>query len=702
MSIRRVRKRDGREVPFDKNKVRDAVLAAQAAVGEANDGLGGEVADLVELTLARYYAGRSGAGRSGSGADEGFFSEDEPGVRAEAIPDIEEIQDLVEKALIEMGRAAASKAYILYRDRRARARDALTVHETAHGQAALRSVRVRESGGSAPWSKARIVAALVEEAELGRELAEEVAARVEERVLKSGARRLSTALIRELVDNELVAMGLESALARHEPVAIPRHDLRMLLEHGPAMLAHAPGPARVTAGERIADAGVEGTIAGEILSRYALDDLLAEEAAERHLAGDYEVCDLARPHLHLVQAIPADLYLRGQPGARAAYELLDQLAGLCASVSRGIVLEAPAGLLAPLAKGARADAFNALAAWLAALRAIAHATGRRIDLASPIGRSPQVLLRTLEALAELEQANPGGPLPRVFLERTELRALLASETGARTLVDRLMGTGVLMVTWSRGEESFAGPGCRRRGREQGALACGGSVALNLARVARRAGPWREDLALENLSLLVEEAIDALAGLARFQRDHRAARSGEARGRIAYGLTPVGLREALRILGDGELRPGQGARLLGFMSEAARRFSAARGLSVTLTPFFGERAARRFARLDEKGKRASQHLLFGEVSPNEADAGEPYTTGFTLGGVELASGRASAELLATVPVGCWTADIERVPRMRDVEHPLLGSWERFDSLRAARREGDRITPDMGDPAATLFN
>lgn len=697
MTIRRVRKRDGREVPFDKLKVTNAVLSAQSAVGESDDGLAGEVADLVELTLARYYSGQ----RSGV-ADEGFFSTDaEGGVRAEAIPDIEEIQDLVEKALIEMGRAAASKAYILYRDRRARAREALTVHPSAGQESSLRALRVRESGGSVPWSKARIVAALVEEAELNRELAEEVAGRVEERVLKSGTKRLSTTLVRELVDNELVAMGLESALARHEPVALPRHDLRLLLEHGPSVVPQSGGPPRVPAGERIADGSVEGVIGGEILSRFALDDLLGEAAAERHLAGDFEVCDLNRPHLHLVQSIPADLYLRGQPGARAAYELLDQLAGLCASVSRGLVLEAPAGLLAPLAKGVRADSFSALAGWLAAVRAVAHSAGRRIDLASPIGRSPGILLRTLEALVELDQASPGGPLPRVFLDRVELRGLLVSHVAARPVVERLMSIGALIVTWSRDEERFAGPGCRRRGREQGALACGGTIALNLARVAHRAGPWREDLALEHLALLVEESIDTLAELARFQRDQRASRSGEARGRVAYALTPVGLREALRTLGDGELRPQQGARLLGFLSEAARRFSADRGLSVTLTPFFGERAARRFARLDQKGIRSNQQLLFGDVRSRELETGDGYSSGFTLGGVEHASGRAAAELLSTIPVGCWTSIVDRSAQLRDTEQPLLVAWERFDSLRVQRREGSRSASDQGETSATLF-
>ena len=112
-------------------------------------------------------------------------------------------------------------------------------------------------------------------------------------------------------------------------------------------------------------------------------------------------------------------------------------------------------------------------------------------------------------------------------------------------------------------------------------------------------------------------------------------------------------------------------------------------------------ARRFARLDQKGNRTSQQLLFGEVRAQQADTGEAYSSGFTLGGLELASGRAAAELLSTVPVGCWTPGIERGVHLRDTEQPLLVAWERFDSLRAQRREGSPAAPEHGDPSATLF-
>ena len=46
-------------------------------------------------------------------------------------PGIEEIQDTVEKVLIETGHARTAKAYILYRDRRARIRQSLQVRKPA-------------------------------------------------------------------------------------------------------------------------------------------------------------------------------------------------------------------------------------------------------------------------------------------------------------------------------------------------------------------------------------------------------------------------------------------------------------------------------------------------------------------------------------------------------------------------------------------
>jgi len=91
--IHKVVKRDGRVVDFDLNKIADAIFKAAKAVGGQNRELSVKLARQVADTYIRN--NKNGA-----------------------MPSVEEIQDLVEKVLIESGHAKTAKAYILYRNQR--------------------------------------------------------------------------------------------------------------------------------------------------------------------------------------------------------------------------------------------------------------------------------------------------------------------------------------------------------------------------------------------------------------------------------------------------------------------------------------------------------------------------------------------------------------------------------------------------------
>ncbi|MEW6171440.1 MAG: anaerobic ribonucleoside-triphosphate reductase, partial [Bacillota bacterium] len=93
-----IRKRDGREVPFDDSKITDAIFKAARAVG------GEDRETAMRLTLE--VLGMLKAKYNGSAFG------------------VEDVQDLVEKVLIEAGHARTAKAYILYRNWRTRIRDA--------------------------------------------------------------------------------------------------------------------------------------------------------------------------------------------------------------------------------------------------------------------------------------------------------------------------------------------------------------------------------------------------------------------------------------------------------------------------------------------------------------------------------------------------------------------------------------------------
>ena len=98
--IQMIIKRDGRVVPYDKEKIAVAVLRAMKASGEGTVSDAGRIADAVEGTLE----GICGA---------------EP-------PQIEVIQDTVEKELMHHEFPGTAKAYILYRANRTRARESRT------------------------------------------------------------------------------------------------------------------------------------------------------------------------------------------------------------------------------------------------------------------------------------------------------------------------------------------------------------------------------------------------------------------------------------------------------------------------------------------------------------------------------------------------------------------------------------------------
>jgi uridine kinase len=99
-------KRSGVKVPFTPQRITNAIYRAAVAVGgrdrETSEKLANQVISYLEKTLPEGY-----------------------------IPHVEEIQDAVEKILIENAHAKVAKAYILYRDERARLRsqrENLSIH----------------------------------------------------------------------------------------------------------------------------------------------------------------------------------------------------------------------------------------------------------------------------------------------------------------------------------------------------------------------------------------------------------------------------------------------------------------------------------------------------------------------------------------------------------------------------------------------
>lgn len=112
--IKHVNKRDGRVVPFTQERITNAIYRAAVAVGGRDKRTAERLSDQVVSLMEEKFP-------------------------PDKVPTVEEIQDIVEKVLIEDGHARTAKAYILYRDERNRRR--------------LQDKSTSERRENVPWAK---------------------------------------------------------------------------------------------------------------------------------------------------------------------------------------------------------------------------------------------------------------------------------------------------------------------------------------------------------------------------------------------------------------------------------------------------------------------------------------------------------------------------------------------------------------------
>jgi ribonucleoside-triphosphate reductase len=126
--ITKVRKRDGRIVPFDQERITEAIWKAAQAVGGKDRELAKKLSDKVVEILEEKFGGVT-------------------------IPHVEQIQDIVEKVLVETGHYKTAKAYILYREQKAKLRETknvfIDVEQTIDSYLTQSDWRVRENSNEA-------------------------------------------------------------------------------------------------------------------------------------------------------------------------------------------------------------------------------------------------------------------------------------------------------------------------------------------------------------------------------------------------------------------------------------------------------------------------------------------------------------------------------------------------------------------------
>lgn len=175
--IRQIRRDDGSLVPFRERKIADAVEEALKVAGTGDRVLADELAGVVTLFLENYHA--------------------------ESVPSLGDIEEMMGRVLRETGHTRAARALEELQHERRRLREELVVRSSGPG-----------SGGGAgdegqAYDRAVLVRGLVEDREIPEVLGEEIAAAVEQRLIRSGLKSVTTAFLRELVEYELRDRGIE-------------------------------------------------------------------------------------------------------------------------------------------------------------------------------------------------------------------------------------------------------------------------------------------------------------------------------------------------------------------------------------------------------------------------------------------------------------------------------------------------------------
>ncbi len=136
------------------------------------------------------------------------------------------------------------------------------------------------------WDRKKIADALVKEARINNKDAHQIAKNVEKKIISSGLKKITTSLIREIVDNELLSLGYVANLKRQVSLGIPTYNLEQIIfsksQENSNIAAHNPE-------------AVNLAIAETTLKQYALNNIFSKEVADAHLEGRIHLHDLGYP-----------------------------------------------------------------------------------------------------------------------------------------------------------------------------------------------------------------------------------------------------------------------------------------------------------------------------------------------------------------------------------------------------------------------
>ena len=271
-----VMKRDGVIVDFDEEKIADAIFEAARTLGGTDYQLSWHLARKVHNALPSLKA-NSHYLHSGKN-----------------FPHVEDIHDAVEHVLKEEQHENTYLAFRLHRRIRAKVRqkkESLKVfgdHVTGDStDKNLLIVDVMSAESSKSWDRSRIEIALLNDTDISVKDAKAIAKSVENTVFMGDFQRVSTDLLKELVNAELAKRGFREQLSGQQYIGLSSQDIRNIL------LNKNKENSNVKSNNPEAN---NAAIAGYVLKKWAIEGgVYSKKIRNAHLEAKIHVHDLDFP-----------------------------------------------------------------------------------------------------------------------------------------------------------------------------------------------------------------------------------------------------------------------------------------------------------------------------------------------------------------------------------------------------------------------
>ncbi|WP_372367007.1 anaerobic ribonucleoside-triphosphate reductase [Candidatus Uabimicrobium sp. HlEnr_7] len=177
-----------------------------------------------------------------------------------------------------------------------------------------------------PWETQKIAQALEREGGIPKHIAQKVAFSVEQKVIRSDNRYISTALIRDLVNSELFLSGHGYYVKKQTVLGIPKYNLNSLLYT-------RNGDSNIRSVRQL-----ENKIASNTFRQYALEEVFSKEVAQAHLSGTIHIEDLEWPvkYFSINSDIPSQFQIKKNSDIENIVELLANIQRVSQFISHSL------------------------------------------------------------------------------------------------------------------------------------------------------------------------------------------------------------------------------------------------------------------------------------------------------------------------------------------------------------------------------